>query len=96
MSDINGKDEFEAIIAGLGEITPKNVFEYETLTLPDFPAGEQKNRQWALIAPDGTVAAMGPASGGGKSAFIKYAAENPGFRVANRRVTYSEWVAPTE
>jgi hypothetical protein len=89
-------DNFDDIIAGLGDITPAQVFEYETIALDGFPEGEQKNRQWALIAPDGTVAAIGPASGGGKSAMIAYAAANPGFRVANRRVTYAAWNVPTE
>lgn len=91
-------EDFDSIIGANfdADATPAHVFEYETLTVEALPAGLQKNRQWLLIAPDGSIAGVGPASGGGKSAMIAYAAENPGFRVANRRVTYGEWQVPTE
>jgi hypothetical protein len=46
------------------------------------------------VDPEGQIAALGPATGGGKSAFIQYAAEHEGFTVAHRWVTSGSWVRP--
>lgn len=93
---MTNNNDFDAIIGAQGFEAPKHVFEYETVTVEGAPAGMQENRQWLLIGPEGTPVAIGPVTGGGKSAFIKFAAENPGHRVANRRVTFGEWNVPTE
>lgn len=86
-------DEFEKIIEGVSLH-----LEYETLPMsedaPEAIRPNRKNRQWALIDPEGRIAALGPASGGGKTAFITFAAENPGFRVAHRWVEAGEWKVP--
>lgn len=89
----NEKNEFEALTAGL-EIH----LEYKTLEVsesaPEAIRPNRKNRQWALIDADGKIAALGPATGGGKSAFIAYAAEHEGFTVAHRWVESGDWKIP--
>lgn len=93
-------DEFESIIGNNFGEEPQHVFEYETLEVSaDAPEPIQpgrKNRQWALVDAEGTIVALGPATGGGKSRFIKFAAENDGFRVAHRWVESGEWRVPKE
>src|SRR4051812_44252188 len=98
-------DDFESIIGsnfGEGDATPAHVFEYATLPVaddaPEAIAPKRRNRQWALVAPDGTIAAVGPATGGMKSRFIAFAAspEGQGYRVAHRWVESGEWKVPTD
>lgn len=88
-------EEFAALTEGLEihlSYAPLAVSE----NAPEQIAPNRKNRQWALIAPDGQIAAVGPATGGCKSKFIAYAAENEGFRVAHRWVTSGEWLVPQD
>lgn len=72
--------------------------EYKTLEVssnaPQAIEPGRKNRQWALVSPEGKIAALGPATGGGKSAFVAYAAEHEGFTVAHRWVESGEWKIP--
>lgn len=95
-------DEFDSIIGGQFDATPEHVFEYVTLDVPaDAPEGIQpgrKNRQWALVNPEGTIVAVGPATGGMKTRFIQFAAspEGQGYRVAHRWVESGEWKVPTD
>jgi hypothetical protein len=86
---------FESIVAGVDlklEYQPLEVSE----NAPEAIAPNRKNRQWALVDPNGLIVALGPATGGGKSAFIKHAAENPGFKVAHRWVESGGWLVPKD
>jgi hypothetical protein len=88
----NEQNEFDALTKGL-EIH----LEYKTLEVsenaPEPIQPGRKNRQWALVK-DGKIVALGPATGGMKSAFIAFAAENEGHTVAHRWVTSGEWLIP--
>jgi hypothetical protein len=89
------EEEFKALTEGL-EIH----LAYQTLAVsenaPEPIRPNRRNRQWALVSPDGQIAALGPATGGMKSAFIAYAAENEGFTVAHRWVESGEWLVPQD
>ena len=61
---------------------------------PEAIVPNRRNRQWALVSPEGQIVALGPATGGGKSDFIAYATEHAGFTVAHRWVESGEWKIP--
>lgn len=94
-------DDFDGIIGANfdADVTPAHVFDYSPLAVSaNAPAPirpDYKVRQWALVDAEGRIVALGPATGGGKSAFIKFAAENPGHTVAHRWVTLGGWLIPT-
>jgi hypothetical protein len=100
LSEINNTpaaDDFDAIVAGLA--APAHVFEYSTLAVsenaPEAIVPNRTNRQWALVDEAGRIVALGPSTGGGKSAFIAEAAKHEGWTVAHRMVTSGEWKVPT-
>lgn len=95
-------EDFDSIIGANfdADATPAHVFDYVTLPVsdnaPEAIRPGRRNRQWALVDADGRIVALGPATGGGKSAFIAHAAANPGFRVAHRWVESGAWLIPGE